>query len=63
LACKNSINRQIPENAGMLRVFGFHPLAELYILAGTVAGKREEILVEVRLIVVVSLVCYQPPID
>ena len=35
----------------MLWVFSFHSLAELYVLAGTVAGKREEILVEVRLIV------------
>jgi hypothetical protein len=47
----------------MLRVFGFHPLAELYILAGTVAGKREEILVEVRLIVELGLMRNTRQID
>src|SRR5207249_5128853 len=55
LACKNSINWEIGEDAGMFRVFSLHPAAQLHVLAGAVAGKRRKILVEVRLIIELRL--------
>jgi hypothetical protein len=55
LTCKNSINWEVAENAGMFRVFSLHPAAHLHILAGAVSSERHKILVEVRLIIKLSL--------
>jgi hypothetical protein len=55
VSCKNSINRQDMQEPVTLRVGGVQVTTEPQIVGGIVSGKFRKILVEVRLIVVATL--------